>query len=369
MAGMSASNAPDEELRDVLRELAGRDAPDLVASARARALARVEALLEETFVEELLGAVAEVRRAAAEEDPVAVSEGADATMAEPEPAAVTAANGAVAPAAEEEPAEVGGETVLWTYCIVAEPDASAAADGVTGIEPGTQVTAISDGHLAALVSPVPLAEYGDERLRAHLEDLAWVERTARRHEEVLEAALRVATIVPLRLCTLYRTSDGVRRLLRENRAELREGLSAVAGCVEWGVKVFADPSAQVSGSSAEMPSGEGRGSTYLLRRQHERALADRAAEVRARCVDVVHDRIAALSRASVINPPQRPEVHGRELTMLLNAAHLIERDRSLELREVIASLQEEWSALGFSIELTGPWPPYNFVSGAVGMIT
>ena len=44
--------------------------------------------------------------------------------------------------------------------------------------------ALVEGDLAALLSPVPLAEYGDERLREHLEDISWLERTARAHEAV-----------------------------------------------------------------------------------------------------------------------------------------------------------------------------------------
>jgi hypothetical protein len=280
----------------------------------------------------------------------------------------TQADGAPATVRDDAAGEVDGQAALWTYCILPESDAIAAANGIEGVEPGSRVEAVSDGDLAALVSLVPLPEYGDERLRSHLEDLAWVERTARRHEAVLEAALREATIVPLRLCTLYRTTEGVRRLLRENRGALHDGLGSVAGCIEWGVKVFVEPSTQLSAPLPEPPSGDRRGARYLLRRQQERALADKASEVRTRCVEVVHQRIAALARSSTTNPPQRPEVHGRDLTMLLNAAHLIERDRTGELRTTVGTLQEEWSALGFAIELTGPWPPYNFVSGAAGMI-
>jgi hypothetical protein len=55
--------------------------------------------------------------------------------------------------------------------------------------------------------------------------------------------------------------------------------------------------------------------------------------------------------------------------MLLNGAHLIERNRRGELERVIAGLQEEWAPLGFVIELTGPWPPYNFVSGPDGVLS
>ena len=46
------------------------------------------------------------------------------------------------------------------------------------------------GGLAALVSRVPLSEYGEEPVRARLEDPDWLEAKARAHEAVLEGALR-----------------------------------------------------------------------------------------------------------------------------------------------------------------------------------
>ncbi len=80
---------------------------------------------------------------------------------------------------------------------------------------------------------------------------------------------------------------------------------------------------------------ESRGAAYLQQRQQERALAEQAGEVRARCVEGVHERLGASARASAANPPQRPEVHGRELAMLLNGAYLVERDRMGEFREAV----------------------------------
>jgi hypothetical protein len=47
--------------------------------------------------------------------------------------------------------------------------------------------------------------------------------------------------------------------------------------------------------------------------------------------------------------------------MVLNAAYLVEAERVGELREFATELEAEHAALGASIELTGPWPPYNFV--------
>jgi Gas vesicle synthesis protein GvpL/GvpF len=336
---MGETNVPDA-LRRALRELAAEAVPGVIERARVRATARAERLIEDVLVRELLAAAESEHRAGAS----AVEAGGHATSEPP----------------------VG--RLFWTYCVLRTPDVPRAVNGLEGIEPGSSVETVCDGDLAALISPVPLAEYGDQRLREHLEDLAWVERTARRHENVLEAALGEATIVPLRLCTLFRDRDGVRRLLREHRGALVEGLADVEGCVEWGVKLFADPRA-AEAAAPPPDASEGRGATYLLRRQRERALAEKASEVRARSAEVIHHRVGALARASAANPPQRPEVHGREQTMLLNGVYLIDRGRTAELRDTVEGLQEEWSTLGFAIELTGPWPPYNFVSGAAGVLS
>jgi hypothetical protein len=260
----------------------------------------------------------------------------------------------------------------WTYCILSARDAESLSGRLEGVEPGTDVELVAEGSLAALLSAVPLAEYRDDRLREHLEDLEWVERVARRHEAVLEDTLASATIVPLRLCTLYRDRDGLRSLLREQAAAFAEALERVDGCTEWGVKVFANPRAGRGAPTAAQDSPTARpersGAAYLAQRQHERELAEHASEARGRCIEAVHRGISELARAARTNPPQRPEAHGRELMMLLNGAYLVERGREGELRDAVSALQRQWEPDGFVIELTGPWPAYNFVAGPAGMM-
>jgi Gas vesicle synthesis protein GvpL/GvpF len=351
---MTSRNFPSRDLHEALRELAAGDAPGVLERARQRARQRAEAVIEEALLDELMAAAAALERPRESVALPPVAEAEPESRAEAKPG--TASQSRLGDA-------------WWAYCIVWAQEPVEAVTECEGVEPGTHVEAVCHGELAALVSRVPLAEYDDDRLRAHLEDLAWVERIARRHEHVLDAVLRETTVVPLRLCTLYRSLDGVRRLLEENRAGLRDALSQVAGCIEWGVKVFADPSDPPRQDPGDVDPGQRQGAAYLQRRQNERVLAERAGEVRARCAQVVHQQLGSLARAGTSNPPQRPEVHGRNLTMLLNGAYLIERDRAAEVHAAVASLQEEWSALGFEIELTGPWPPYNFVFGTAGMLT
>jgi hypothetical protein len=48
--------------------------------------------------------------------------------------------------------------------------------------------------------------------------------------------------------------------------------------------------------------------------------------------------------------------------MLLNGAYLVEVERTEGLRRLLSELEDRHHDLGARLELTGPWPPYNFVS-------
>lgn len=332
------SSSPDrlEQLRQALRRLAEDDAAELIAQARERARRTAAKVIEDVMVDELLQAAAACSSEPLQHD-------------EPE-------------------SEVSGDA-WWAYCVLAADDAQSLPAGLDGIEPSGTVEVLCEGELAALISRVPADEYNDIRLRENLEDLAWVEQTARRHEAVLETTLSHAAVVPLRLCTIYLDVHGVRRLLREHADSLTRSLRKVEDSAEWGVKVFGDgtdvdrdPEPE---NEADGPASAARpGATYLVQRQRERDRAERAGELRARCAQAVHERVSTLARAAISNPPQRPELHGREMAMLLNGAYLVANERVADLQAEIRELEAEWSPRGFVIELTGPWPAYNFVSGA-----
>ena len=223
---------------------------------------------------------------------------------------------------------------FWVYGVADAP--VTVADGLGPVE------AVEAHGLHALVSRVPLAEFGDEPLRAHLEDLAWVERVARAHERVLEEALAQATVVPLRLCTICLTRERVVDLLGAQAPDLHAAIGRLRGRSEWGVKVFAQRETQT-------PVAAEDGASYLEQRRAARDRREHASADIAR----IHDTLAAVAVAAVANPPQQREAHGRDADMVLNGAYLVDDARADEFRRAA----EEAGG-----ELTGPWPPYNFVA-------
>src|SRR5436190_693327 len=110
------------------------------------------------------------------------------------------------------------EDALGCYVYgVAWASAAALPDDAPGVDPRYPATVIKHGELAAIASPVSLSEFGEEQLRENLNDVEWLEEKARAHENVLGQALRRMTLVPMRLCTIYRSTDHVREMLEHER--------------------------------------------------------------------------------------------------------------------------------------------------------
>jgi Gas vesicle synthesis protein GvpL/GvpF len=247
--------------------------------------------------------------------------------------------------------EAPAGTAWYVYGVAEDHPALARLAGVVLIRQGT---------MAALAREVPLDEYDESVLPQRLNDRKWLERNARAHEDVLEAAAAVTAVVPLRFGTIYRSRNHVVRMLGERGEELSATLERVRGHVELGVKVWVDPDAfERTLAAPEESAAGGEGAAYLQQRQLE---GKRARELAARYVEIAedaHTRLGALAVEAVANRPQPRELTGRSERMLLNGAYLVP-DGDERLRGEIERLAAEHASHCVEYELTGPWPPHNF---------
>jgi hypothetical protein len=195
--------------------------------------------------------------------------------------------------------------------------------------------------------------------------MGWVETVARAHEEVLEQTRAQATVIPMRICTVYRTDARVREMLRREAVALSEALAHLEGKTEMGVKVFADRQRAEAAPEPE-PEHRGEGTAYMARRRRER---DRVEAVDQRLQDMaaeIHERLGARAADGLAAPPQRPEASGHPGEMILNGVYLVEDDALDQFKHEVAAVQAEHAAAGVELVLTGPWPAYNFVPDTIG---
>jgi hypothetical protein len=171
-----------------------------------------------------------------------------------------------------------------------------------------------------------------------------------KHEDVVEALMDSATVLPMRFGSTLPTIAAVRAMLVERSGELAAALERVRGAVELGIRVLGEPadesprqaSTLVAAASGAPP---GPGASYLLQR------LGRSREINT-LVERVHEPLAALARAS-----RRRELGTSRL--VFSGAYLVDRDSVEAFRARVEELDEENPA---SIVCTGPWPPYGFSS-------
>jgi hypothetical protein len=349
---MSGANELPEALRARIDELARQEGDSLLEEALGLARAQVLEELTEAAAQSLRAQIGNRRSPAAVPRPVT-----------------------------REP--TSGEELAWyVYGVIAADDA-AVADGLPGIEPDHAATALVEGTVAAVVSRVRLDEFSEATLRTHLADMGWVEVTARAHEHTLELVRRRATVIPMRMCSVYRTEGGVREMLSREQNALGECLTELAGKAEWGVKVFADPRLRRTHSPAEPRGGSsgaaetsdgpggvvsddmpGAGTAYLARKREERDEAERVDHLIDEAARQIHDRLRATAADGRVIPPRQAEPGGPE--MILNGVYLVPDDEQAEFHERVLELQSTFGSLGVELEPSGPWPAYNFVPGTIG---
>lgn len=214
---------------------------------------------------------------------------------------------------------------------------------------GGPLTTVPCRALAAAISVVGAAE-----VRPAPENLL-------RHEAIVEALRRHGPALPVRFGTVLPSLDAVVRALAERYALLVADMDRLTDKIEFDVAVLWDPTHAVAAQrlDAEAPDlaavALGPGTRYLRARlaaqRREDVLRSRAVAL-ARALDAELLGAALESRHHVLPTPR----------LALTAAYLLPRARAGAFREAFASARRAHA--GEHLLLSGPWPPYSFVTAA-----
>lgn len=363
------SEEATRELQAAVEALAAKLAPAVVADARTDAEAKARAILSREITRALLNESKGMLLAPRDE----ASQSQPRLQPSEEPARERRADSPPPPPQEHvdsapPPAREDSALGLYLYGIVHAN--VRISGGLSGVDARHQVFLLEGNELAAIVSSVPLDEFDEEQLRENLNDVVWLEEKARAHEAVLEAMLESTTVVPTRLCTIFRDEKQLREMMGREGAALVEALEQLEGKSEWGAKAFAEPGALDRAAAAraeEQSEGDGLspGAAYMDRRRRESRAREEAEEIADGWAQQIHEHLAGGAAEALLNPLQRREVSGHEGDMLLNGVYLVENENVDRFRELAAELDRDYREFGVSVELTGPWPAYNFVKSSI----
>ncbi len=242
---------------------------------------------------------------------------------------------------------------LYVYCLSDEATPQ-MCEGVRGIA-DAHVFTIRHGGLACVVS-----RYEGERVAVTPEDV-------RAHNRVNAHLLAWTTPLPSRFGMLV-TEAQLQTYAEANTAALVAALEGVRGAVEMSVRIMWDREAvkrEAAGASPDVGAEEGAqvgmaeagrvktGTAFLAAKRRairgEEFLKRRSAEIDAWLAAAV----AGAVRASSV----RVEPGA---SLVLSAAHLVERGRLDEYRALLDAARREGQARNLRFLTSGPWPPYSF---------
>lgn len=238
-----------------------------------------------------------------------------------------------------------------------------------GIDGRSPLSLVAENGIAALSSPVPLTEFGEEALRRNLEDPSWLEEKVRLHESIVESALATGPLLPMRFGTIFLDQEKIRAVIRRNAPILQAALETLREKEEWGVKGFADPAVLWAAVIRNDPtlltlSAEANtrqpGQAFFLRRRIEKTAFSKSRErqeaLARKALEAIQRTVVELTES----PPLPPEARRGE-TIVLNLACLVRQEGVEVFRTGLERWNRHHAEEGVRLVASGPWPPYHFV--------
>jgi len=210
-----------------------------------------------------------------------------------------------------------------------------------------------------VVATAPVGQYGAAPIERRLQDLDWVSRCAMAHEAVIEDAARSGPVVPMKLFTLFSSDDRAVAHMVRTRKKLARLFELVAGREEWGVRVSVDERVAARRRAEGAPAATtASGTGFLLRKKAEK---DAARLVIEEALSEGERIFSDLAGSAVGARRRTPVQSDTAIRVVLDAAFLVPEKHARAFRKAVAA-QAKSRADGYDVALTGPWPPYNFVS-------
>ncbi len=183
------------------------------------------------------------------------------------------------------------------------------------------------------------------------------ERHLREHFRVVEAFMASHTVLPVRFGTVFAGREELQAHLARAHDMYSSDLRRLRGQIELGIKASRRTAlAHLSEPAAAFaPAGSGPGTRYLA---GKRAMAARSLAQRRQAEDLAG--IISAPLASHLTRTEWRALPGPSGEAGVSMAFLLRKERIGAFREALAALRT--SEPDLDILLTGPWPPYSFVS-------
>ena len=241
---------------------------------------------------------------------------------------------------------------------------SLPAIGNLGLDGQPPISQWAFKDVVAVFSKVALETWAGPAAEANLQDLAWVGPRACRHEETVERVMRHSPVLPARFGTIFSSLENLGRLLAHHYDAISEFLDYMADKEEWAVKGLIDKAqaeAQLLAADARLSSlPVSPGGRYLQERRIRAEVSRKLRSWARTAGEAIAEELQDHTLDFCVLKTLSQDVSGRDKDMAFNWAFLLQQGTRETFRACVEQMSAAHSAQGLALELTGPWPPYNF---------
>ena len=220
---------------------------------------------------------------------------------------------------------------------------------ILGVDGAAGVEALQCHGLTCWISRVSKSEFAEELAR-NMENLDWLSEKSVAHQRAVTAISQLADILPARLGTVFMSDDSLKTDIESRSHEIKADFKRIAGSDEWGVKVFALPPKLPTKATGGVTGRDYLQAKSQVLKSRMPATSDEEVE-----------RFESELQKIAVDRAEAGKISAGRRNLVYQASLLIRRDARQRFEDLLRQFSNRWKGEK-SIECTGPWPPYSFVS-------
>lgn len=215
------------------------------------------------------------------------------------------------------------------------------------------------------------AAFDGEKIKNKLlDDPKWAEENIRRHHEVIDCAFQMSVVIPMKFGVIYKTKVSLAEMLKRYYRQYKTLIFRLQDKKEWGVKAYLDHKKFIEGLKKknkeiqkleEIRSSVQEGMKWYAERKIDKIVADESEEEIEKELQYLVEKLEGRAENVRLNEALSKDIQTPARDMILNAACLVKNDALQRFRDLFQELAKDAMEKGITLELSGPWPPYNFV--------
>ncbi|MEK9165744.1 MAG: GvpL/GvpF family gas vesicle protein [Patescibacteria group bacterium] len=236
---------------------------------------------------------------------------------------------------------------------------------------GVGLLSIPFRDIEATAMEVDLSEFNEKEIKDRLQnDAMWTEKSIRHHHELIDQLGKKDTVIPCKFGTVFRTKKRIEEMLEKYYKQFNYLLSWLSGKQEWGLKVYLDNQKFIESLKKEdqevlalqkRKETAEEGMKWYLDQKMGALIDQKLGAKIEKSVKEILEELKQSVQELALNELVAPEESKKNQEMILNSACLLKIKWVERWQKDWEKFFKKFHKRGLSCEITGPWPPYNFV--------